>query len=152
MPSAPRAPLSAWRALMEAHSSLMRLYQREMEEDCGISLAWYDVLLHLHEAPGHTLRMAGLADRLLLSPSWLTRRIEGMEAAGLVRRCRATSDRRGVCAELTEAGVEAYRRAERSHRRAVRQHFLAHLDAQEAAVLETALRRVALAARTASRA
>ncbi len=152
MTTAPRHPASAWRALLEAHSALIRLYERDMQADCGISLAWYDVLVHLYEAPEHHLRMAELADSLLLSPSWLTRRIEALEAADLVRRCRATDDRRGVCAQLTEAGVTAYRLAERSHRRSIRRHFLAHLGAEEAATIKVAMHRVAGAARSSFRA
>ena len=130
--------------MLEAHGALMRIQEEEIQADCGISLAWYDVLIHLAEAPGHTLRMAELADRLALSPSWLTRRVEVMERAGLLRRCRATDDRRGVCAALTPEGVSTSRRAARSHGRSIRAHFI--VDGDEARVIEASMLRVAAAA------
>ena len=47
-------------------------------------LAWYDVLLQLAEAPDRRLRMAELADRVLLSRSGLTRLVDRLQADGLV--------------------------------------------------------------------
>jgi DNA-binding MarR family transcriptional regulator len=123
--------IPAWRAVLQAHSALMRLYEREMRQDCGISLAWYDVLIHLSEAPNGSLRMSDLAAELLLSPSWLTRRIDGMQEAGLVERCRAADDGRAVCVELTRAGRKMFRRAAVSHGKSIHAHFLAYLDPSE---------------------
>lgn len=137
--------------MLEAQAALLRVYERELQADCGISLGWYDVLVHLSEAPGRRLRMTDLAGALLLSPSWLSRRVERMEAAGLVRRSRATDDRRGVCAELTDTGAAIYRRAARRHARSVRTHFTSHLDADEAATIAAAMQRVGEAARSACR-
>lgn len=147
MPRADRQPTSPWRAVLEAHGALTRLCEQEMRADCGISLSWFDVLMHLSEADGHTMRMAELADRLLLSPSWLTRRIDGMEKAGLVRRRPAPDDRRGVYASLTPEGLDTFGQAARSHRRSIRMHFLAHLDPTEASTIESGMRRVATNAR-----
>jgi DNA-binding MarR family transcriptional regulator len=125
----------------------MRLYEREMRRDCGISLAWYDVLIHLSEAPRGSLRMSDLAAELLLSPSWLTRRIDGMQQAGLVVRCRAGDDGRVVCVELTDEGRTLFARAARSHSRSIRAHFLAYLEASEADAIEAWFARVEAEAR-----
>jgi DNA-binding MarR family transcriptional regulator len=140
-------PLTPWRRLLEAFSLLERLFEDELQRDCGIPLSWYDVLIHLWEAGG-SLRMSELADAVVLSRSWLTRRVESMERAGLVRRCPASGDGRGVCAELTEHGGSTYRAAERSHARSIRKHFLAHLDADETALVEQLMTRVAGFARS----
>jgi DNA-binding MarR family transcriptional regulator len=139
--------ISAWRAVLEAHSALMRLYEREMRRDCGISLAWYDVLIHLSEAPNGSLRMSDLAGELLLSPSWLTRRIDGMQQAGLVERCRTPDDGRVVCVELTEDGRKMFRRAAVSHGKSIRAHFLAYLEPFEADSIEAWFARVESEAR-----
>ena len=56
-------------------------------------LGWYDVLLQLAEAPERRLRMAELADRVLLSRSGLTRLVDRLQAEGLVR-ARAVPGRR----------------------------------------------------------
>jgi DNA-binding MarR family transcriptional regulator len=118
-----------------------------MEERVGISLAWYDVLVHLSEAPGRSLRMNELAESLVLSRSWLTRRVEAMEAAGLVQRWRAEEDARGVCAALTPGGQRVYRRAAKVHVEAVQEHFLAYLTDAEASTISACFDRVGEAAR-----
>jgi DNA-binding MarR family transcriptional regulator len=132
---------------LQAQSALMHLYEREMRHDCGISLAWYDVLIHLSEAPNASLRMSDLAAELLLSPSWLTRRIDGMQEAGLVERCRAADDGRVVCVELTDDGRRLFRRAAVSHGRSIRTHFLAHLDPSEVDSIEAWFARIESEAR-----
>ncbi len=136
---------TAWRASLEAHSVVLRLLEREMQRDVGISVSWYDVLVHLAEAPGGRLRMRELADRLVLSRSWLTRRIDGMERAGLVHRCAASDDARGVCVELTAEGRKVHRRAARAHLRSVERHFLRHLSREESDTIEASFDRVATA-------
>src|ERR1700755_3206020 len=95
---------SPWRSSLEAHSLVLRVFESEMQERVGFSLAWYDILLHLSEAPGRSLRMNELAESLVLSRSWLSRRVEAMEAAGLVQRWPAEDDARGVYASLTPDG------------------------------------------------
>lgn len=133
---------TTWRTVLEAQSALLRLYEQEMQAVCGISLAWYEVLIHLSETEDGTMRMSDLADRLLLSRSWLTRRIDGMEAAGLVLRCKADDDGRGVCAALTAPGRALYRQAARVHVRSIRKHFLAYLDPAETQTIEASFARV----------
>ncbi len=127
----------------------MRVYERDMRRACGISLAWFDVLIHLWEAPSGTLRMHELADTLLLSRSWLTRRIDGMAAAGLVRRSPAGDDRRGICATLTDQGRQVYKQAARVHARSIHDNFAAHLSAAEAATIEGCFHRLERQARVA---
>jgi DNA-binding MarR family transcriptional regulator len=134
--------VATWRAVLDAQSTLMRLYERELARDCGISLAWYDVLIHLAEAPDGTMRMNELADSLLLSRSWLSRRIDAMQAAGLVRRCQAADDRRGVCATLTSEGRRVHQQADRSHARSISNHFSRFLAVTEAETIEACFRRI----------
>lgn len=136
--------------MLEAHAALLRLYEQELRRDCGIPLAWYEVLVSLAEST-EAVRMSDLAERLLLSRSWLTRRIDAMEAAGLVVRSRADDDGRGVCASLTAAGRELHRRAVRSHSRSVEEHFLAHVGPAEAAVIQACFVRVGTGARSSLR-
>lgn len=145
------ASRTPWRTALEGHGSLLRLFERELQRDARISLSWYDVLLHLSEAPRGMLRMNALADDLVLSRSWLTRRVTAMESAGLVRRCPAPDDARGVCAALTSEGRRVFRRAARAHLRSVEQHFMRHLSSDEAETIEACFDRVGAAARDALR-
>ena len=89
---------TAWRRLMECHAAVLDRLAADLESGQGFGVGWYDVLVHLSEAPGHRLRMSDLAEKLLLSRSWLTRRIDQMEAAGLVERRSSPEDRRGTYA------------------------------------------------------
>jgi DNA-binding MarR family transcriptional regulator len=143
----PAPQLHAWRAFLEAHARTTERLERELREEQGIPLAWYDVLVHLHEADGHRLRMQELAGEVLLSKSGLTRLIDRMERAGLVRRAACAEDRRGTFAELTDGGRQTLRRTAPTHLRGVGEHFAAHLSDDEADILQRALYRIADAAR-----
>lgn len=131
-----REELAAWRAFLRAHSRIVRALEAELEADQQLSLASYDVLVQLAEAPGRRLRMTELADAVLLSRSGVTRLVDRMERAGLVRRSPVASDGRGVAAELTAAGVARLRGAAPTHLAGVVRHFVARLDADDLAALE----------------
>ena len=143
----PEPQLAAWRALLEAHARTTEVLARELRDEVGLPLSWYDVLLQLNEAPDQRLRMQELADAVLLSKSGLTRLVDRMERDGLVARSACSDDRRGTFAELTTAGRDRLRSTAPTHLRGVREHVADLLDDQEAAILERLLRRLADAAR-----
>jgi DNA-binding MarR family transcriptional regulator len=115
----------------------------ELEEEAGLPLSWYDVLLHLYHAPDQRLRMSDLVERMVFSPSGLSRRIDRMADAGLVRREQCPSDRRSYFATLTDEGKARLRAASPIHLRGIQEHFGGHLSNEEADALAGALRRVA---------
>jgi DNA-binding MarR family transcriptional regulator len=133
----------AWRAFLEAHARTTEVLSRELRAEDGLPLAWYDVLVHLSEAPERRLRMQELADAILLSKSGLTRLIDRMEREGLVSRTACSDDRRGTYAELTERGFARLEQAYPVHVAGVASHFAHLLDDDEAATLERLLRRIA---------
>jgi len=135
MPSLTRR---AWYESVRAHAALVELMDRELRADCGIPLAWYDVLVEVAHAPGGAIRMAELAEQVLLSRSWLTRRVTQLENAGLLERRAADDDQRGVCAALTPHGRETFRKMERSHSASIERHFSRYLSAEEAEVIAQA--------------
>jgi DNA-binding MarR family transcriptional regulator len=146
---APPSRRAAWFALLQAHSALVRVFEQDLHADCGMPVQWYDVLIRLWLAPGHAMRMSELADSVLLSRSWLTRRVEQLEGAGLVERSATPDDGRGVLARLTAQGKREFARAERSHAASIERHVSRHLSADEASVLVACAQRltgVALAA------
>jgi DNA-binding MarR family transcriptional regulator len=119
---------------------------RELERelaDAGMPLGWYDVLLQLVEAPEHRLRMADLADRVLLSRSGLTRLIDRLQAEGFVRREPSPDDARGTYTVLTQDGLNALRHAAPVHLSGVRDHWLAHFTDDELRTLGGLLERLA---------
>jgi DNA-binding MarR family transcriptional regulator len=136
----------AWRALLRAHAQLMSSLDAELEATQGMALADYGVLVNLAESDDGRMRMSDLAERLLLSPSGLTRRLDGLVAAGLVERVRCPTDRRGAFAVLTPAGRKRLQRAAPDHVDQVRRHFISRLSRKQLAALADALEVVAAGA------
>jgi DNA-binding MarR family transcriptional regulator len=148
MPARPDpAQLAAWRLLLEAHATVTELLEHELVTERGLPLSRYDVLLNLAEAPGGRLRMQELSASVLLSKSGLSRLVDRMVEAGLVRRERCEDDRRGWFAVLTDQGRSALRRAAPVHLRGIHEHFTSHLEPGEVEALTSALTRVIAAAR-----
>jgi DNA-binding MarR family transcriptional regulator len=143
--TAPAAPwlnaveMRAWRGLLRAQALVLTRLDEELLAAHHLSMAEYEVLVHLAAAPGGALRMSELAERALVSRSGLTRRVDGMAAAGLVERRSCPSDRRGTFAVLTEAGRARLAEAAPTHVAGVRRHFLDHLGAEELVGLADAL-------------
>ncbi|MCH8974732.1 MAG: MarR family transcriptional regulator [Chloroflexi bacterium] len=129
----------AWRAFLWAPTVIMRNLEREMRAAAGLPLSWFDVLIHLHEAPQRRLRLQALAESVVLSRSGLTRLIDRMEKAGVVRREQAADDRRGSYAVLTSEGRRRFEQVEPGHVRRVNDHFARHLTAAETRALTATL-------------
>jgi len=125
--------LRAWQALLHGHYEITRRLDADLRARYGISLDAYDVLLRLARAEGQALRMAQLADRVLIPPSTLTRRIDRLVTLGLVERSRPPQDSRVVVARLTESGLRLLRRAARTHLRGIREYFTGQLSARQLA-------------------
>ena len=135
--------LQAWSALLRAHAALLRQLETDLESKTGLALADYDVLAQLAVAGG-SLRMTELADRALISRSGMTRRVARLVREGLVSRANADVDARGVVVLLTDSGLDRLTVAAPVHLRGVSDLFIANLDDQELAVLESALAKVTL--------
>lgn len=123
--------LGAWRGFLRVHSKLTRELDAELAAAHGLPLSSYEVLLFLNDAPDGQLRMAQLADSVLLSPSGLTRLVDRLEKAGLVRRESCPSDRRGFEAVITDAGRAMLAEARPTHLAGVRRRFLEHFSTEE---------------------
>ena len=138
--------LGAWRALLNAHAAVTGRIEADLAAAGRLPLHWYDVLVALREAPGERRRLHDLARAVTLSRSGLTRLVDRLEAAGLLRRERAAIDRRGAYAVLTEAGLAALDAAWPVYAAGIRAHWAAHLSPAEARTLRAALERIDAAA------
>jgi DNA-binding MarR family transcriptional regulator len=136
-----REALAAWRVYFEVAWALPDILDADLQEAVGLSLRWYDVLVHLEEVEGGA-PMNEVASRILASKSGLTRVIDKMEAAGLVRRERPAGDRRVVLVVITPQGLETLHAARVVHRDSIRRHFTEHLSAAELAKLSRTLEKV----------
>jgi DNA-binding MarR family transcriptional regulator len=133
--------LRAWQALLHAHHDVTDRLDADLREQHGLTFSEYDVLLRLARAPDRSLRMSDLSERVLLSPSGLTRLVDRLVDDGLVTRDTSQEDARVTLARLTDRGRERLRRAARTHLQGIRQHFTGRLS-------EARLRNVASALET----
>jgi DNA-binding MarR family transcriptional regulator len=136
-----RRGLDAWVSLLEAHATLLRRLESDLERETGLALADFDVLAQLARAGGE-LRMTELAARALISRSGMTRRVARLVDEGLVRRADADADGRGVVVALTDVGIARLTETAPAHARGISKLFVAQLDDQELAILERALGKV----------
>lgn len=119
--------LAAWRGLLEAHAGITQQLDAQMHAEHGLSLSAYEVLMFLDDAPGHRMRMSEIAERVLLSRSGCTRLVDRLAEQGYVTRCAASTDGRGLNAQLTEAGLEKVAAARATHHDGIRTFFVRHL-------------------------
>jgi DNA-binding MarR family transcriptional regulator len=119
--------LGAWRGMLQVHARVTQQLDAQMHAGHGLSVSAYEVLMFLGDAPEHRMRMSDIARRVLLSRSGCTRLVDRLVDLGYVTRCAATTDGRGLYAELTDAGLEKTNAARATHREGVRRFFLEHL-------------------------
>jgi DNA-binding MarR family transcriptional regulator len=119
--------LAAWRGMLEVHAGVTQQLDAQMRAEHGLSVSAYEVLMFLADAPEHRLRMSEIADRVLLSRSGCTRLVDRLAGQGYVTRSAASTDGRGLYAELTEAGLAKLRAARRTHHEGIRRFFLDRL-------------------------
>lgn len=135
--------MRAWQAFLRASARLLERLDAELEAHARMSLADYEILLHLAAEPSGDLRMTELAARTLVSRSGLTRRLDRLVESGLVARRNCPTDRRGVLAVITPAGRARLEAAAPTHIGGVRRHFLEPLRGQDLRALARSLHAVA---------
>lgn len=133
------AELRAWAAFLDAQAALLRQLESELIEKEDMTLAEFDVLIQLGVAPDRRLRMTELSERVRLSRSGLTRLVDRLVQAGLVKRGKCAEDRRGTFAILTTLGGSRLHHARPVHLRGIREHFGKRLSAAQLSSLAEAL-------------
>ena len=111
----------AWRGLLRMTSQLNARMNRQLQDEYGISLADYDVLVVLSEAPEGRLRVFEVADALAWEQSRVSHQLARMQRRGLIAREECPSDARGAFVVLTAAGRAAIEQAAPAHVETVRQ-------------------------------
>lgn len=119
--------MEAWRAYVETDDDLHGALESDLAEH-GLTLGDYQVFVFLSEADDHAMRMCDLAARLQLSPSGLTRRLDGLVRAGYVERRTSDRDRRVMLAVLTDLGLAHLEQAAPTHVESVRRRVFDQLD------------------------
>lgn len=112
-----------WRSYLLGSARLAERLDADLRQ-FGIDLGEYEILVCLEESPERRIRMSELARAVHQSRSRLTHTVSRMEKANLVVRRTCPTDRRGVWAELTPAGLSLLAIAAPSHVDAVRHSFV----------------------------
>lgn len=114
--------MRAWRNFIESVNSMTPALENDLVPH-GLTMGDYEVLVRLSEADDRRMRMCDLATVLQLSPSGLTRRLDGLVSSGLVERVASPADRRVMFAALTDAGLAKLADAAPDHVASVRNRF-----------------------------
>lgn len=123
-----------WRNYLAMSARLHAEMNRQLQRDCGLSLADYDVLVALEEVAG--CRVNELGARLGWEQSRLSHQLRRMQNRGLVDKLGADADRRGATVELTEAGRTALASAAPGHVALVREMVFAGVGATQLRALD----------------
>jgi DNA-binding MarR family transcriptional regulator len=125
----------AWRGLLQMTAQLNARMNRQLQDDFGLSLADYDVLVVLSEAPAGRLRVFEITDALAWEQSRVSHHLARMQRRGLIAREECAADARGAFVVLTETGRTAIERAAPAHVETVRELVFDGLSPDQLAAL-----------------
>ena len=134
--------LTAFARLMRAHTVLRRELEAEVLRPRGLTINDFEALLHLSKSDDNRLRRVDLVERLMLTPSGVTRLLDGLQDAGLVENLQCDDDARVTWARLTEDGIETVECVGVSHTERLRSLFRDALSEDEVAQLSELLGRL----------
>jgi len=115
--------VQAFVSFIRAHASVVRGLDRELVADHGLTINDYEVLLRLARAPDRMMRRVDLAQQVVLTPSGITRLLDGLQRSGFVEKAACESDARVSYAKLTKAGRDKLKEATDDHVASIRAMF-----------------------------
>ena len=133
--------MEAWLAFIETTGDLMKAIERDLAQ-YGLDRGDYQLLAILSESDDQQMRMCDLADRLRLTRSGLTRRMEGVLKKKLVSRIQSTEDGRVAYAQLTAKGFELLKTAAPHHLESVRRLMIDLLSPAEIKAFATGFNKI----------
>jgi DNA-binding MarR family transcriptional regulator len=142
IPTQATTELEPWVRFLQAHATIVGELSSDLVAEHGLTINDYEVLLRLSRADGRRMRRVDIAQEVFLSPSGITRLLEGLEKSGYVERQTCESDLRVVYACLTDEGMRKLRAAGKTHVAGIWRVFLDRFDADERAVLAELLGRL----------
>jgi DNA-binding MarR family transcriptional regulator len=142
LPGLETSEVQAFVSLLRAHAAVTRDLSSELVGEHGLTINDYEVLLRLARAPDRMLRRVDLAQQVLLTPSGITRLLDGLQRAGYVEKVACDSDARVVYARLTDEGVARLCDATASHVASIRERFSESFSEEELCLLARLLERL----------
>ncbi len=120
---------------LSPHTRLARQLDDELQQAHALSLAAYDVLLHLGRVRRTGMPMSTLAEAVRFSPGGVSKLVARLENEALVRREPDPADRRAALAAITDAGLARLEAARTTHLSGIRRLYLDHLTRDELVTL-----------------
>ena len=134
--------IDAWVNLLRAHAVTTRQFNAELLAAHGLTINDFDVLAQLARAPEQALKRVELSERVLLTPSGITRLLKGLDEAGYVSNRPCAEDARVTYAVLTPEGEKKLAEARKTHIESVRALFSERFGEDELATLAELLERL----------
>ena len=125
----------AWRGFLRMQAQLTARLGRELQADSELSLADYDVLVHLTDLAGGRLRILELARELDWEKSRMSHHLARMAKRGLIARQECPADGRGAFIAITPAGQAAIEAAAPRHVETVRRLVFDALSPEQVSTL-----------------
>jgi len=133
-----------WRNYLAVTGGLHTAMHRQLQQDCELSLADYDVLVALSERG--PLRINDLGELIGWEQSRVSHQLRRMRGRGLVEREGDDADRRVATVTITDAGTSALKAAAPGHVELVRSVLFDGLTAAQqrafGSAIETVLARI----------
>jgi DNA-binding MarR family transcriptional regulator len=131
--------LDTFGKLARAHTVLRRELESEALTPRGLTMSDFETMLHLSRAEDNRLRRVDLVERLMLTPSGVTRLLEGLQEAGLVENVNCSDDARVTWARLTLEGVETLECVGATYAKRLQELFSDRLEPEEVVQLTALL-------------
>ena len=134
--------VEAWVRLRASDAAMTRAFNASLMASHGLTVNDFEVLRRLALEPEGRMRRVDLAQVVSLTPSGITRLLDGLEDAGLVRKDVCAGDARVTYACITETGSETLVAAAESHLVALEAVFAERFSGAELEALAELLGRL----------
>jgi len=132
-----------WRRWLTLNARLSATLHKELQDDAGLSMPDFEVLVHLTDSPQGRIRVTDLARALQWERSRVSHHVTRMERRRLVQRVECAEDGRGAFIVITPQGRAVIEQAAPGHVNAVRRLVFDALSPEEvnafATIIEKAL-------------
>jgi DNA-binding MarR family transcriptional regulator len=120
-----------WRRWLTLNARLSATLQRELQDDAGLSMPDFEVLVHLTDSPEGRMRVTDLARLLRWERSRVSHHVTRMESRRLVQRVECAEDGRGAFIVITPQGRAGIEQAAPGHVNTVRRLVFDALSPEE---------------------
>ncbi len=127
---------------VEAQARLVNLLNKSLEENCSISIVWFEVLIRLARSPNHYLAIGELGEQVVLTSGGITRLVDRIEKVGYVTRRPCPQDRRVQYVVITVQGWQKLQEAIPVHLENLQNHLINPLSEEELLNFENSLEKL----------